>query len=540
MPPPAPESAPWTRFLPWVALGLGAYGLLTGIGAGSTPGSDECMHSIAALRLFELVRLGDWSGFWREFHKPEFYTPLGRLGMGLGFLGGLEFDAPRTATAWAWILTAGLCIPLTRRVAGGGAVATLASTLCVAMMLGSWLAVSYCRAAFLEGWSAAITLLALGAYLKARDGDSRWWSITCGLLLGMAILVKTTYGLFALGAVGLSGLCDLWQRPEGVAPVALARNVFLGAFVCLGWWFVLPLPLGFDYGAHHRANFVEYLTKAGDLDSPGPGFILVAWAFMACYSLPIFAAQVAGLAWGCKRWSCPATRLCAILGIVGPLAFVLYPFRIDRFLIPTLFGGCVLGSTILARFVLRPQGAKQRGLRMGLLLLLVFASSSLEAALGPGRRWANPFAHRSAPASGPLGTQALLNQSVSHLNAYVPFLWIGGTGTELPPTLVDWTLYQSQRVPEVLFKNRDRQAWFWEEPTGATGEPWTREEFQEYTRSYFHVLVLDPPDPRSRPREFEQRYARWMTTHPAFELLATETGALDGQPFSVRIYQKLR
>jgi hypothetical protein len=177
---------------------------------------------------------------------------------------------------------------------------------------------------------------------------------------------------------------------------------------------------------------------------------------------------------------------------------------------------------------------------MGLLLLLVFASSSLEAALGPGRRWANPFAHRSAPASGPLGTQALLNQSVSHLNAYVPFLWIGGTGTELPPTLVDWTLYQSQRVPEVLFKNRDRQAWFWEEPTGATGEPWTREEFQEYTRSYFHVLVLDPPDPRSRPREFEQRYARWMTTHPAFELLATETGALDGQPFSVRIYQKLR
>ena len=37
-------------------------------------------------------------------------------------------------------ITAGLCIPLTRRVAGGGAVATLASTLCVAMMLGSWLA----------------------------------------------------------------------------------------------------------------------------------------------------------------------------------------------------------------------------------------------------------------------------------------------------------------------------------------------------------------------------------------------------------------
>jgi hypothetical protein len=177
---------------------------------------------------------------------------------------------------------------------------------------------------------------------------------------------------------------------------------------------------------------------------------------------------------------------------------------------------------------------------MGLLALVVCASGFLETTLGPSRLWANPFAPRPAPASGPLGTQDLVSQAAAHLNPYVPFLWIGGTGTELPPTLVDWTLYQTQRVPEVLFKDRDERAWFWTEPTGASGEPWTREEFQEYAKSYFHVLVLDPPDPRARPREFERRYSDWMTTHPAFELLATETGHLDGRPFSVRIYQLSR
>lgn len=540
MDPSAPKSTPWIRALPWVALVMGACLLLSGVGAGSTPGSDECMHSTAALKLFELIRLGDWTGFWREFHKPEFYTPLGRLGMGLGYLGGLDFDAPRTATAWAWILTVAFCIPLAKRVAGGGLVGTLASTLCVGMLFGSWLTVSYCRAAFLEGWSALVTILVLGAYLKARDGNSWVWSLTCGLLLGLAILVKATYGLFALGAVGLSGLCDLHQRPEGVRPVAIARNVFLGAFTCLGWWFILPLPMGLDHGALHRATLVEYLTKAGDLDSPGPGFLLMAWAVMACYSLPVFAAQVAGLAWGCKRWSCPATRMCVILGIVGPLAFALYPFRIDRFLIPTLFGGCVLGSTILARFVLRPAPPRERGIRLGALLLLIFGSHSLEAAIGSGDHWGAPFTHRVAPAGGPVGTQALLRQAVAHLNPYVPFLWIGGTGTELPPTLVDWTLYQGQRVPEILFKDRQERAWFWEEPTGADGAPWSREEFQAYAKSFFHVLVLDPPDPRGRPREFEQRYSTWMSTHPAFELLATETGTLDGQAFSVRLYQLSR
>ena len=526
--------------LPWVALGLGAYGLLAGIGSGGSPGSDECMHSISALRLFELVRLGDWVGFWREFHKPEFYTPLGRLGMGLGYLGGLGFDAPRTATAGAWIFTVALCIPLTKRVAGGGQVGILASTLCVAMMLGSWLTVSYCRTAFLEAWSAAICLLALGAYLKARDKNSPAWSIACGLLLGMALLVKATYGLFVLGAVGLSGICDLLQRPEGVRPAAIAGHVSLGVLGPLGWWFILPLPMGLDYGALHRANFWEYLTKAGDLSSPGPGFLFVAWAFMACYSLPIFAAQITGLAWGCKRWSCPATRMCAILGVVGPLAFLVYPFRIDRFLIPTLFGGCVLGSAILARLVLRPERPCKRTIRMALLLSMVFGSNYLESTIGPGRRWANPFALRSAPASGPGGTDVLLAKTATHLNPYVPFLWIGGTGTELPPTLVDWTLYQTQRVPEVLFKDRDETAWFWKEPTGPAGAPWTREQFQDYAKSYFHVLVLDPPDPRGRPREFEQRYSDWMGTHPAFELLATETGSLDGRAFTVRIYQLSR
>jgi len=514
------------------------------------------MHSISALRFYELLRLGDWGGFWREFHKPEFYTPLGRLGMGLGYLSGLGYTAPRFATALAWLLATSLCIPLTRRVTGSGPVGSVASALCVAMMLGSWLAVSYCRTAYLEAWSAAILLITVHTYLRARDRDSGRWALACGLLLGAAVLVKSNYGLFAVGAVGLSGLSDLVRRPAGLRSGALARNVFIGLASCLGWWFFLPLPMGLEYGALHRDTMLEYLTKHQILTSHGPRFLAVAWGLMACHSLAVFAIQVVGLLWALPRWSNPATRMCAILGIVAPLAFALAPYRIDRFLLPTLFGACVLGAAATTLLIARLRTPLLRVCASGVLAAVVLGLPNLGkvrvlqwtfpgdytpdqlAAMGDASaQWSRPFAERPAPAGGPAGTEALLRSALQHMDPKQAFLWIGGTGTEWPPTLVDWTLYTMQRDPSILFRARDQRAWFLSEPTGPSGAPWNEQEFRDFTRAYPQVFVLDPPDPKGRPREFEQRYAQWMANHPGFQAVAQVAGRLGDREFHVRVYR---
>jgi 4-amino-4-deoxy-L-arabinose transferase-like glycosyltransferase len=578
-PEPSPSSPPRDRARLGLRLSAGALlvgcfvALVAGLASAGTPGSDESLNAFTALRLGTALSALDLGAFWTEFHRPDYYPPLGRLGMALGFLFGAGFTAPRVATAVAWFLTIGLAALLARRVAGARA-ADAASFWTVAGGVTCYLGIDYARGAYSEPWSALSTIASVLLYLRARDTRSRAWALACGLSLGGALLVKYTYGLYIVGAVGLSGLWDLWRRPRDVRPGLLAGWCALGMLAVLLWWFVLPLPKGFGVGQAHWRTFIEYLDKAKNLSTLGPGALLVFWPYKGCLSPLVFLLQLAGIAWGLLRWRHPAERMCAILAVVGPLGYVAYPFRIDRFLMPTFFAAWVLAAAVVAR----AQGRLAPGVRPlagAALVLLAWATlgagarfvyahvpvaevrdperaaalpawhrpyqvvPDVDAALDASTRlWRNPYRPRAGPATGPGGLELVLHVLAANVRATEPFAWIGGTGTELPYALLDWSVYRAQRDRAALYYARDPAAYFWEDPG------FDEAAFRAWASTYARVGVLDPPDPKARPRPFEVHYVAWMRAHPGFEEAASlslelEVRPGDERPFRVVVYRRL-
>jgi len=543
-----------------LVLVLGFVRLLAGLDTAGTPGWDETGHCFTALRLGVALRTLELDAFWSEFLRTDYYTPLGRLGMGLGFLFSDAFAAPRIATLAAWFLTIALAGLVARRVAGKeGADAAMFWT-----VLGGtccYLGTDYSRAAYQEPWSALATVSAVLAYLRAREGGTRRWALVCGLLLGAGVLVKYTYALYVIGAVGLSGLWDMlapragrsgpaFRVPAGARPERLALWCAVGLGSVLVWWFVLPYPGDRELGGKHWDAFVEYLRKAKDLSSLGPLSILLIWPFKAAGSPLVFALQVAGIGWGFARWQNAGARLCALLAFVSALGYVVYPFRIDRFLLPNLFGAWVLAAVLVVRLQGRFAPAVRPALGAGLIALVALTptlgiraflslvpdikAEAVEAVVAEARAWRNPFRERPAPAVGPPGMEAVLDVPGSRFHPAAPFGWIGGTGTELPRLLVAWRVFQEHGDPRTLHLDWRPGDDLWDGPEDPG-------EFRLWVRRFVQVGVLDPPDPKNRARPFEEKLVEWMAINPDFKEFAREEVQLEVRPgetmtFTVTLY----
>jgi 4-amino-4-deoxy-L-arabinose transferase-like glycosyltransferase len=555
----------------------GLIGLCLGLPHAGTPGWDATGHAFAALRMAEALRGFDLSLFWAEFSKPDFYAPLGRLGLASGFLFlGDAFSAPRTVNCFVWILVITLTARLARRIAPtagpeGPASARVAAFWAVFFGLTCTIGVTHARSSFLEPLSALATVLCCLVYLRARDSGRRSHGLAAGLLLGAGLLIKYTYGLLVVGAVGLTGLWGIWKKSDATAR-RIIPSVATGLLAVLFWWFVLPLPSGFGLGTAHREIFIAYLTKATGLAGPGPYIPWVAWALMGCLSLVAFALQAGGVLWGLRRWNVSAAaRLCAILALVGPLAIMAYPFRIDRFILPTLPAAWALGGAFIAALALRIdpkwRGRAQAGL-VAAILFFAWGGGLISGSDGSGgpdapaigdtaalrlllpgewspereaavssaaATWADPYAHRPVPATGPEGTALVLDFAARHFDANQPFAWIGGTGTELPLALIQWRLFQESGNRDVIFREpAEIDHLMLDEELDDFDEA----AFQSWANGFDQIGVLNPPDPKGRARPFEVRFAAWMQTHPGFRVRATEAITIADSPFTVTVYAK--
>ncbi len=322
----------------------------------------------------------------------------------------------------------------------------------------------------------------------------------------------------------------------------------------LAWWYVLPLPAGFDVAAGHREYLVRFLTNNAEHASYGPGYLLVVWPLMACLSLLAFALQFGGLVAGLARWREPLPRATALLFLAGLGAFAAYPLRIDRFLLPFLPAAWMLGA---AWTVLLVERAGRRGAASAVAVrVALVAAAALSIGRGQlflsrlsgvarpwtpaveaivrerGERWSRPFAARPVPNAAPPGIAEVLELAVEHVAPAEPFLWIGGTRTELSLWLVEWRLWQASRERALLVRERDalKRDHFWSELAHADGTPFDELDFRAFASAYPQVVVLDPPDPRGRPEPFEERYAAWMASHPAFERAVAEQVELAPPP----------
>ncbi|MFN0007573.1 MAG: ArnT family glycosyltransferase [Planctomycetota bacterium] len=530
----------------------GLVALLLGIAHSGTPGWDATGHAFAALRMAQALRDFDLARFFELFHKADFYPPLGRLGYTLAFLlDGNGFYAPRAINALAWIVSVWLATRISRHLVPREAGDTAAFFTAV-LGLTCWVALVYTRCTYTEPWSALANCTTILLYLRARRSGRRIDAAIVGVALGLALLVKYTYGVQLAAAVGITGLAQL-LNPEGRAQTIRGGIVLvLGVLAVLLWWFVLPLPYGLSTGAEHWNAFRIYLTKAAILPSYGPEFVLVAWPVMSFISLAAFALQLAAFVWGAFRWKSEAHRLCLLLGIIGPIAFTAYPFRIDRFLIPALPAGWALAGGLAAIGIarLRPRARLATGVALLALLLgtaglgaetlyrLAFPTLPEVLPLAPRQNldaWRTPYSFRRAPAAGPYGSEEVLEFAAEHLDARESFGWIGGTGTEFPLALVQWTLFRKTGEEAALWREPEAQDHFWQDPG------WDEAGFRAWASRFTQIVTLDPPDPKNRPgRDFERQFVAWMRTNPEFQVEASRTLLMDAKrPHAVTAYRRI-
>lgn len=517
------------------------------------PGWDETGHAFAALRMAEALKALDLGQFFVEFQRPDTYTGPGRLWMVPAFLLADTFATPRAATVVVGFAAIALAAGLSRRLVGPER-RDAVTLWTVVFAVTSWLGIEYTRIAFQEAWCALWILLGMACWLRVRERGSQAGAWLCGAVLGFALVVKFNYGLYLAGALAVVQAVDGLARPEGVRVARIALGTFGGALLVLLWWFVLPLPMGLEVAAGHREYLLLFLTNNAEHQGAfGPGYLLVVWVLQSCISPLAFAMQLAGLGLGLARWRNPALRIATVLALLGLAAFLASAnLRLDRFLVPILPALWMLGAVVaasLAALARRLELVAHLALLMLLLAtrgmgqLAVARASGVVATWTPEVEavirervdpWTRPLGQREPRL--PAGVDAVLDAARARLDPEQTFLWLGGTRTELPVWLVEWWLFQASGAREIVRRERDaekRDHW-WQELTHEDGQPFSEADFRAFADDYPQVVVLDPPDTRDNPREFEVRYAAWMDRHPGFELEATESVEFEVRPGTLR------
>jgi hypothetical protein len=550
---------------------LSLAGLLMRLPSSGTPGWDEAGHGFAALELAARAQAVDFPGWLSALARTDYYPPLGRLGLSLGFfLFGSGFEAPRTISAVVWWLLLLACAAFAQRIGAEGSSKPqpwrgLAAPWAVAFGASSWLCLIHANTCFLEVWSGLAGALG-GLGLLAAFRGKRLGALVSGACASTGLLIKWTYGLQFLGAFLAFSAWELFLRRRSTARASWPLRRLLGrlSLACIPlalpllWWFALPLPLGLEVAAAHRQAFIEYLTKAGSLEGLPRSQLWIAWGLQMCLSLPIFVVQVAALIAGLFGRQGPAVRLAICLIAVGFGGFLVYPYRIERFLVPFGFPLWALSGAAIVRTFAALRLATRTHLPVPALhlmaVLALFASRGLGAVdflkicrssgsdQDPGRLqrvvsiWQGAFESQPAPASGPPGTRQVLEFAAKHLRSDRPFRWIGGTCSELPPNLVRWYLFSQDRLPAAFDWNYAGAAHFWSDPGfGIDG-------LRHWAKDCWIVITLDPPDPRRRRgREFEERLVAEFRTLPEFRIRATETIQISpGLPHLIQCHERIR
>lgn len=537
--------------------------LIASLPAAGTPGWDESGHVFAALRMTAALREHGVRAFGEELVRSDYYTPLGRACYvpALALLGSAWW-VPRLVGVLAWAATVFLATRLARRLVPAEA-APHAALWTAAFGATCTLGANHARTAFLEPISAFACAGLAWSFVRCTERPTARRAALVGALAAFGVLVKPTYGLLGIAACAVACVVPYAYRrvraraDAGGAELprgrALAAGVAVFALPFL-WWFVVPWPGGAALAAEHRALFADYLTKAASLEGLPRSDLLLVFGLQAAWSLPAAALQGLGVLLVVRRLESRAWTLVAAIAVGGLLAFLVYPYRIERFLVPGLFALWCTGGALCAAGALRI-GARARPYVVLATALLVggttgIGSEALWAAVrgapvNPTQKeriaaalhaWREPYAHVPAPACGGAEIQRVLDAAARDLDGARPFGWIGGTCTEIPFTLVRWRLFQDRPRTADLEWSPEPVDHLWSDPG------WDEAAFRAWAARFEQVVVLDPPDPRDRPvRRFEARFVEWMARAPEFALAAeTRVERTGRSDVLCRVYRRAR
>jgi hypothetical protein len=503
-------------------------------------GWDEAMHAeLPAARLLLAARAGDGEAFWTALHACQQYPFGWPLVLALvQAVTGLSETAARVAGLVAWggtlfgVYALGVEVGRAQRRDGGGPRPgeDLLPWLALALAALSPLALGYAQSLFLEVPSALVSAWALVAWLRRgnRRGEpgSRGRELLAGALLTAAFFTKFNYGTLLIAACGLDALLELLVArragrlgPELRALGWLATPVALG----LGWWFLLPLPLGPGVAAEHRRVFLEFLAgNLGMATTPWQRRV-VFWTVMFAPTARLFLLELVGVLAALPALRRAGGRLLGCAALVTGLPVWLHTFQLDRFLIPAgpaLWTLAALGLAPLLPLTPRRRGLVLAGLaaltllwpqadgpwvgrRLGLVPEAEPGRTYVEEQLagyhrlGAGRRTWTPGIERAA-------ARELLDLAVGAVGPGEAVGWIGNP-TEVPPAALHLALLEASGDEARFLRDAHRPV---DVSFNHIDPGWSDAELGAFVERFDVVLSTDPPDLAGRAeRAFVRGYA---------------------------------
>lgn len=225
------------------------------------------------------------------------------------------------------------------------------------------LAVSFGGTLFLEVPFACVATFTLLAWLRLRRDPTPRRAWIAGAWITVAFFTKFNYALMLGLGLAIDAAVELAlaaRRGEGGRALGnVGRAVLIPALGAL-WWFVLPLPGGFEVAAAHRGAFAEFLQgNLGGTSAPASVRLLQ----LAAYGAPtprVLALWLAAALIAVRFVREPRVRLLVIVFLVSVIPVCLHPFHLERFWIPSgpaLFAlaglglASVLPTSVVARWV---------------------------------------------------------------------------------------------------------------------------------------------------------------------------------------------
>lgn len=152
----------------------------------------------------------------------------------------------------------------------------------------------------------------------------------------LAFFTKFNYSmLLALGCAGdwlIEGLGE-WRAGRGREFARRTAHLLMLPAIFGVWWFLLPLPHGFETAAEHREAFAEFLSgNQGGNEMPAQMRIL----YLACFfslSVRALCVQCVGAIAGLRRTTA-ASRVLWLTLIATFVPIWTHPFFLERFWLP--------------------------------------------------------------------------------------------------------------------------------------------------------------------------------------------------------------
>jgi hypothetical protein len=442
----------------------------------------------------------------------------------------------------------------------------------LAMALGalSPLALEYAGTLFLEIPFTCAAVFALRAWMRRRGAANARERVrrelAAGAWIALAFFVKFNYGLMLGAGLALDWIAEaVGEFRRGAARAHLARTVRLCAVPLFSalWWFVLPLPGGFEVGRDHRVELVRFLEGNAGLITPFAHKPLNAFGHFALNPRAMMI-ELALLVASLRFVAMPAVRVLWLVFLLSWVPVWMHPFHLDRFFIP---GGAalwplaacgaasVLPISLLGRFA-------AIGATVVLVLVPIDDTMWLADRLGAGQRdaalrayqkelfasWHDLDGARSIRSAGLARGEvdAFLDAIASEVKPEETLGWLG-LSNELSPAAVHIGLMQRGGSRERFLRESTRKldvTYFPHDPQ------WNDRDLADFARGFDVIFFAESVDldPDQRPfvdfkarkdRQFMLDYCRRLTDALGYrkrEIARVPIALPIGPPRVMRLY----